>query len=110
MLHKIQVIIFGGKANVMYLCIITYSLYNMNIKKHIKNKGFTISKVAELMGVKQPALSKMLDGNPTINKLQEIADIIGVSLSELVADEASEKETYIICPHCGERIKLSVEK
>lgn len=81
----------------------------MNIKKHIKNKGFTISKVAELMEVSQPALSKMLDGNPTINKLQEIADIIGVSVSELVADE-SEKQTFIICPHCGERIKLSVEK
>lgn len=81
----------------------------MNIKKHIKNKGFTISKVAELMEVSQPALSKMLDGNPTINKLQEIADIIGVSLSELVSDE-SEKQTFIICPHCGERIKLSVEK
>lgn len=93
----------------MYLCTITYKLYNMNIKKHIKNKGFTISKVAELMEVSQPALSKMLDGNPTINKLQEIADIIGVSLSELVSDE-SEKQTFITCPHCGERIKLSVEK
>lgn len=81
----------------------------MDIKKHIKNKGFTISKVAELMEVSQPALSKMLDRNPTINKLQEIADIIGVSLSELVSDE-SEKQTFIICPHCGERIKLSVEK
>lgn len=93
----------------MYLCTITYNLYNMDIKKHIKNKGFTISKVAELMEVSQPALSKMLDRNPTINKLQEIADIIGVSLSELVSDE-SEKQTFIICPHCGERIKLSVEK
>ena len=81
----------------------------MDIKKHIKNKGFTISKVAELMEVSQPALSKMLDRNPTINKLQEIADIIGVSLSELVSDE-SEEQAFIICPHCGERIKLSVEK
>ena len=51
----------------------------MDIKKVIQRKGFTL------------------------------ADIIGVSVSELVADE-SEKQTYIVCPHCGERIKISVEK
>ena len=82
----------------------------MDIKKHIKNNGFTISKVAELMGVTQPALSKMLDGNPTINKLQEIANIIGVPLPELVADSEDNLQGFIICPHCGKRIKLSVGK
>lgn len=89
----------------------------MNIQKIIKRQGFTIASVAAKMkneregkiGMTQGTLSSMLNKNPTITRLQEIADIIGVSLSELVSDE-SEKETYIICPHCGERIKLSVEK
>lgn len=89
----------------------------MNIQKIIKRQGFTIASVAAKMkneregkiGMTQGTLSSMLNKNPTITRLQEIADIIGVSLSELVSDE-SEKQTFIICPHCGERIKLSVEK
>lgn len=89
----------------------------MNIQKVIKQQGFTLASVAAKMkneregkiGMSQGSLSTMLNRNPTITRLQEIADIIGVSLSELVSDE-SEKQTFIICPHCGERIKLSVEK
>lgn len=88
----------------------------MNIQKVIKAHGFTIASVAAKLknnrggvGISQGALSSTLSGNPSIDKLKEIADIIGVSLSELVADEASEKETYIVCPHCGEKIKISVE-
>ena len=89
----------------------------MNIQKIIKRQGFTIASVAAKMkneregkiGMTQGTLSSMLNKNPTITRLQEIADIIGVSLSELVSDE-SEEQTFIICPHCGERIKLSVEK
>lgn len=81
----------------------------MNIKKVIKAHGFTMKSVADSLGITLAALSQIASGNPSIKRLQEIADIIGVSLSELVADEASEKETYIICPHCGEKIKISVE-
>lgn len=81
----------------------------MNIKKVIKAHGFTMKSVADSLGITLAALSQIASGNPSVKRLQEIADIIGVSLSELVADEASEKETYIICPHCGEKIKISVE-
>ena len=80
----------------------------MNIKKVIKAHGFTMKSVADSLGITLAALSQIASGNPSVKRLQEIADIIGVSLSELVADEASEKETYIICPHCGEKIKISV--
>lgn len=65
----------------------------MNIKKKIQQKGFTISQVASLMtdkkggkGVTQSALSQMIAGNPTIDKLREIAGIIGVPVAELVSD------------------------
>lgn len=81
----------------------------MNIKKVIKAHGFTMKSVADSLGITLAALSQIASGNPSVKRLQEIADIIGVSLSELVSDE-SEKQTFIICPHCGERIKLSVEK
>lgn len=88
----------------------------MNIQKVIKAHGFTIASVAAKLknsrggyGISQGALSSTLNGNPSIEKLQEIASVIGVSLSELVADEPEGKETFIVCPHCGEKIKISVE-
>ncbi len=89
----------------------------MNIQKVIKRQGFTISQVAALVknqrggiGVSQGALSSTLNNNPGIEKLQEIADIIGVSLSELVADENDQQGTSLICPHCGKPITLHIDK
>lgn len=91
-----------------------------SIKKVIKEKGFTLEQVAAQMsgkdgkGISQSALTQMLNGNPSISRVKEIARIIGVSVSELVADEylnSSEKEaTFITCPHCGKTITLEVNK
>lgn len=87
----------------------------MNIQKVIKRQGFTISKVASLvknqrggLGVSQGALSSTLNNNPGIEKLQEIANIIGVTLSELVADEKENYKSTLMCPHCGKPIKLEI--
>lgn len=85
----------------------------MNIKKVIQEKGWTLERVGELMtnkngekGVSQSSVSQMINGNPTIDKLQEIASIIGISVSELVADEVEQDKTRITCPKCGARFKL----
>lgn len=65
----------------------------MDIKRKIADRGYTISQVADLMtgkngekGITQSSLSQLISGNPTIGKLQEIARIIGIPLSELVSD------------------------
>lgn len=65
----------------------------MNIKKVIRGHGWTLERLASEMkgkdgtkGISQPSVSSIINGNPTLDKLQEIAQIIGVSLSELVAD------------------------
>lgn len=91
-----------------------------SIKKVIKKKGFTLEQVASQMkgkegnGISQSALTQMLNGNPSISRVKEIARIIGVSVSELVEDEylnSSENEvTTITCPHCGKEISLEVSK
>lgn len=84
----------------------------MNLKKVIKERGWTLERLASEMkgkdgvkGVSQPSVSQLINGNPTFDKLQEIASIIGVSVSELVADEKDASNT-IICPHCGKPIKF----
>ena len=90
----------------------------MNIKKVIKDKGWTLERLAAEMtatrgknkgtkGVSQATVSQMLNGNPTLENLQEIASIIGVSVSELVSD--GEPQTKVKCPKCGEEITVKVE-
>ena len=86
----------------------------MNIKKVIKDKGWTLERLAAQMtgkdgkkGVSQATISQMLSGNPTLDKLKEIASIIGVSLSDLVSD--GDVKTIIKCPHCGEDITIEVK-
>ncbi len=65
----------------------------MDIKKRIKEAGFSLEEVGRRMSkpMSQQSMSALLkeDGNPTINKLKDIAEIIGISLSELVRDETS---------------------
>lgn len=81
----------------------------MHIKKVIRQQGYTLEAVATKMGVSKQAMSQLLKGNPTIAKLQEIASIIGVPVSELVREEDEQRSTSITCPHCGKEIKINVE-
>lgn len=83
----------------------------MDIKKAIKESGYTISKVAERLGIAQPSLTaQLINGTMSISRAKEIADIIGVSLSELVADENDQHGISFVCPHCGKPITLHIDK
>lgn len=88
----------------------------MNIKNVIKRQGWTLERLAAEMkgkdgkkGISQPSVSSIINGNPTIDKLVEIASIIGVSISELVADEENTIPTAV-CPHCGKPISIKIDK
>lgn len=86
----------------------------MDLKARIKEHGFTISQVASLMtakdgskGITQSSLSILIaSGNPTYNKLCEIASILGISVSELVSD--GDGKTFV-CPHCGKELHVKIE-
>ena len=83
----------------------------MDIKKAIKESGFTISKFAERLGIAQPSLTaQLINGTMSLSRAKEIADILGVSLSELVADENDQQGASLICPHCGKPITLHIDK
>lgn len=89
----------------------------MSIKKVIKEKGWTLERLASEMknkagekGISQASVSQLINGNPTLDKLQEIAAIIGVSVSELLMDENENKRSTIPCPHCGKPIDVSLLK
>lgn len=59
----------------------------MNVKKIIKKKGYTIEKVAEMMGITRVTLAQNLSRNPTIGTLQKIANAIGCNVGDFFSDE-----------------------
>jgi len=81
-----------------------------DIKKKIKELGFTTPQIAEKLNISQQAVSQALNGNPTLSRLEQIAEAIGVPLSELVADEPHpECEPQMRCPYCGHELNIKVE-
>lgn len=82
----------------------------IDLKKAIKAHGFTLEAVAQRMGITKSAMSQLVSGNPTLSKLQEIAQVLGVSVAELVRFEGNEQhQVHLICPHCGCEIELVVK-
>ena len=82
----------------------------MNIKEQIQKRGFTVSQVAALMtnkkgekGITQSSLSQIINGNPSLDKLKEIASIIGVTVSDLLRDE---DDNTFVCPNYGAKLEL----
>ena len=57
-----------------------------DIKKKIKEYGFTTQQIAERLGISQQAVSQAINGNPTLSRLEQIAGAIGIPVSELVSD------------------------
>lgn len=81
----------------------------IDIKKAIKDKGQTISAVADKLGITQGSLSLQIkNGTMTLQRADEIAKALGCSLAELVSD--NNNEVSITCPHCGKSITLQIKK
>ena len=59
----------------------------MDIKKTIKDKGFTISAVAEKMGVNRVTLTNTISGNPTYNTMCRVAEAINCRVTDFFVDE-----------------------
>lgn len=88
----------------------------MSIKEQIQKRGFTVSQVAALMtnknggkGISQSSLSQIINGNPSLDKLKEIASILGISVSELLREDDGDT-LRITCPKCGAKLKLVEEE
>lgn len=81
----------------------------MNIKAVISRKGFTMQQVADKLGISQQAVSQAVNGNPSLSRLKDIADAIGVTVSELVSDGEPHSTHTATCPHCGHEIEITIE-
>jgi len=95
-----------------------------DIKKKIRECGFTTQQIAEKLNISQQAVSQAINGNPSLSRLEQIASAIGITVSELVADNQDEpeydpprwgetgttsKEPQQKCPYCGHDLNIKVE-
>ena len=55
----------------------------LKIKDVAKSRGMTMAQIAEKLGINPITLSQSLNGNPTLSRLTEVANVLGVDVSEL---------------------------
>lgn len=77
----------------------------LRVQEICKQQGITMQDLANRMGVTYQALYAAVSGNPTIGKLGEIADALGVGVIDLFDGKQGESNV-IVCPHCGGKIKI----
>lgn len=61
----------------------TEKVMALRIKELCREKHITMKEIAEKLGINPITLSQSLSGNPTLSRLTEVADILGVDVSEL---------------------------
>lgn len=88
----------------------------MDISKRIKEQGMSVAEVAARLknnrgglGISQPSMSSLINGNPTFSRLQEIATILNITVSELVRDDAPQVSPVAHCPHCGHELCIELK-
>ena len=69
----------------------------LKIKEVAKSKGMTMAQIAEKLGINPITLSQSLNGNPTLSRLTEVADALGVDVGELFVQSRAGKEEIHGC-------------
>lgn len=82
-----------------------------NVNRILKSKRMQASELQTRLQLTKPAYYSILKGNPTLKNLQRIADALNVPISELLQPATpQEKQSAIICPHCGKQITIIASK
>ncbi|MBR6931116.1 MAG: helix-turn-helix transcriptional regulator [Bacteroidales bacterium] len=77
----------------------------LNIKDALKRHGYTQRMVAKKLGMSEMNVSQIVNGNPTYNKMQAVADAIGADITEFFQSDTAS----LICPHCGKPITICIK-
>ncbi len=78
-----------------------------NVKEAAKNKGYSINKLEQELGFARSYIGKFKTITPSVDKIQKIADFLGVSVEYLTTGE--EKEDSPIYYTNEETAKLAQE-
>ena len=69
----------------------------LKIRELAKSKGMTMAEIAEKLGINPITLSQSLNGNPTLSRLTEVANVLGVDVGELFVQPRAGKEEIHRC-------------
>lgn len=75
----------------------------LRVKELLKSRGLTAKELASRLGITEAALSSSLSGNPTLDRLNAIAEALCVPVTELFVPTPTDT---LRCPHCGGVIKI----
>lgn len=81
---------------------------DLRIKEVIKEKGSSIQELADRIGINRVTLSNSINGNPTVETLNKIADALCVPVTELF-EQPKKDSLSLSCPHCGKSINIKVD-
>jgi len=57
----------------------------IRLKEVCKAKKITLTQIAKRLDIERETLSRSINGNISLNRLNEIADILGVQVNELIS-------------------------
>lgn len=66
---------------------------NLRIEELCKQRGLRMSDLAAKMGVNQANLTSSLKGNPTVSRLEAVANVLGVGIADLFTKPSSSNNT-----------------
>ena len=66
----------------------------LKIKDVAKSKGMTMAQIAEKLGINPITLSQSLNGNPTLSRLMEVANVLGVDVCELFVQPKGKQDIH----------------
>ncbi|MDM1294328.1 helix-turn-helix domain-containing protein [Sphingobacterium sp. N143] len=66
----------------------------LRIKEVAKLQGMDLQTLSKRLGITYQALNARMVGNPSIKVLQEIADVLGVSVFEIIAADDNTYHSY----------------
>ena len=69
----------------------------LEIKQVIKEKGYSVTSLAKKIGMTQVSLSRIINGNPTVETLEKIANALDVDIKDLFnSTNDSDAETIYV--------------
>ena len=66
----------------------------LKIKDVARSKGMTMAQIADKLGINPITLSQSLNGNPTLSRLTEVANVLGVDVSELFVQPQGKQDIH----------------
>ena len=79
---------------------------DLRVKEVCKEKGISITGLADKMNISKVTLSQAINGNPTVSTLEKIAAALGVSFIELFVAKGDCRD---ICPKWGMKFEVVAE-